>query len=622
MKKHIIFLIVFCCLQLGFSQNKKRDSIKNLVDTYKERDSIRVKALLNLSSYNFKDNLKGNLPLLAEALSISKEIDYKTGIGNSYLRLSKFHLLKGELSKSLEKALSSKDIFKSLNKNDNIILSNSSIAQVYTKTERYNKSLVIHLENIDLMKNKPSSPNKASFYFYAANNYKNLKDLEKTEQYYKEALKISKEANFEIGVMISNSCLGNLYNDKGDYQKAIEILKKILPFYRTAKQESNIAATYFSLARSYKGLKKYKLAIENNEKAIDFYEKQKRLYLLKESYKNQSDYYELASKYLKSNEYLKKYYVVVDSLFSKERIKSIEDSQTKYETEKIKYQKNLAEKQTAITKLESQKNKSKFLGSLAILGLVLLTSLFYFSRLKVKRKAELITLELKETQKRLALEKQYKDSELKALKAQMNPHFIFNALNSIQEYILMNQKNLASDYLGKFASLIRNYLHFSDTGFISVKEEVKNLNLYLDLEKLRFEDDLTYIISVEDNLNADVLHIPTMIVQPYIENALKHGLLHKKTDRVLKIAIRKISNELIECIVEDNGIGREKSKAINEKSNKQHKSFALKATAERLELLNFGKDKKIGVEVEDILNSSNEVAGTKVVLKIPVTKKL
>ncbi|MCH7525475.1 MAG: histidine kinase [Bacteroidetes bacterium] len=220
------------------------------------------------------------------------------------------------------------------------------------------------------------------------------------------------------------------------------------------------------------------------------------------------------------------------------------------------------------------------------------------------------------------LEKQYKNSELKALKAQMNPHFIFNALNSIQEYILLNQKNLASDYLGKFADLIRNYLHYSDTGLISIAEEVKNLNLYLELEKLRFEDDLSYTITLDNTINSDTSYIPTMIVQPYIENALKHGLLHKKTDRNLKITIAKVSDELVKCIVEDNGVGRKKSKEINKKNSSKHKSFALKATSERLELLNFGKDKKIGVVIEYVLNSNDEVEGTKVILTIPVTKNI
>ncbi len=199
----------------------------------------------------------------------------------------------------------------------------------------------------------------------------------------------------------------------------------------------------------------------------------------------------------------------------------------------------------------------------------------------------------------------------------MNPHFIFNALNSIQDYIVLNQKNLASDYLGKFADLIRNYLHFSDTGEISIKEEVHNLNLYLELEKLRFEDVLTYSFTVDEKLNSDTIKIPTMLIQPYVENALKHGLLHKRKDRILSISITKKSDKVIECIVEDNGVGREKSKEIKSKNQQQHQSFASTATSQRLELLNFGKNKKIGVNIIDLIEEKKAL-GTKVVLTIPV----
>ncbi len=235
-----------------------------------------------------------------------------------------------------------------------------------------------------------------------------------------------------------------------------------------------------------------------------------------------------------------------------------------------------------------------------------------------------------ESQKKL-LEKAYLDLEaskknelrllsLKALRSQMNPHFIFNVLNSIQDYIILNQKNLASDYLGKFADLIRNYLHFSDVGFISVSDEMHNLNLYLELEKLRFEEQLDYVFSTNTDFDLDTIKIPTMLIQPYIENALKHGLLHKKTKRKLMISIKKISDKIIECIVEDNGIGRKKSKEINKKREKVHKPFALKTTNERLDLLNYGREKKIGVEIIDLIQN-NEALGTKVILKIPIVKE-
>ncbi len=237
---------------------------------------------------------------------------------------------------------------------------------------------------------------------------------------------------------------------------------------------------------------------------------------------------------------------------------------------------------------------------------------------------------LVELQKRLLeransdLEKSKKNElrllNLKTLRSQMNPHFIFNALNSIQDYIILNQKNLASEYLVKFADLIRNYLHFSEVGFISISDEMHNLNLYLELEKLRFEEQLDYVFLSNIVSDIDTIKIPTMLIQPYIENALQHGLLHKKTNRKLVISIKKTSDEIIECSIQDNGVGRKKSKEINKKRQNIYQPFALKATSERLDLLNYGLENKIGVEIIDLINN-DEALGTKVILKIPIVKE-
>jgi len=373
------------------------------------------------------------------------------------------------------------------------------------------------------------------------------------------------------------------------------------------------------LAKSYGKIGQIDKAIALNEAAIIVYQNQNNIKTLSNAFVNQSDYYKSKNDYVRSYDYFVKHSKLKDSLYSIEKVNAMEEMQAKYETEKVKKEKETAEQQTEIAKLETQRNKYFLISACVIALLILITSLLYLNRLKAKKKAEVTLIELKETQKRLALEKQYRDTELKALKAQMNPHFIFNALNSIQEYILLNQKDLASDYLGKFADLIRTYLNHSDAGYISIGEEVESLNLYLELEKLRFEDKLNYTITVDQSINTESHSIPTMFIQPYVENALKHGLLHKKEDRRLDINFNHDTTNVITCIITDNGIGRAKSQAINNKKQHLHKSFALKASKSRLELLNEKTDHKIGVEIEDLF-TNNEASGTKVILKIPLTK--
>lgn len=145
--------------------------------------------------------------------------------------------------------------------------------------------------------------------------------------------------------------------------------------------------------------------------------------------------------------------------------------------------------------------------------------------------------------------------------------------------------------------------------------------MYLELEALRFEDTLTYTVSIDESMNNDAIKIPTMLIQPYVENALKHGLLHRKENRKLDITFTQKQEDIILCVIEDNGVGRKRAAAIKEKANILHKSFATKATADRLHLLNFGKDKKIGVRIEDLYHEDGTAKGTKVQLQIPTLKK-
>jgi ligand-binding sensor domain-containing protein len=235
-----------------------------------------------------------------------------------------------------------------------------------------------------------------------------------------------------------------------------------------------------------------------------------------------------------------------------------------------------------------------------------ITYWFYSVRLKrLKRKSDQI-IELNE-------------SKLTAIQAQMNPHFIFNALNSIQEFIVLNEKKQATKYLGMFADLMRIYLRQGKTKTISVGEEIEALKLYLELEKMRFEESLTYEIIIEDKVIENTLSIPSLIIQPYVENAIKHGLLHKESDRKLTVGISYDSyHQSLLCVIEDNGVGRIKSREINQMRNPNHKSFASGATKRRLELLNTSGKRATGEQIEDLYGENALAIGTKVTLTIPV----
>lgn len=228
---------------------------------------------------------------------------------------------------------------------------------------------------------------------------------------------------------------------------------------------------------------------------------------------------------------------------------------------------------------------------------------------------------IREMRKRDAVQHDLRVSELTALKAQMNPHFVFNALNSIQDYVLMNQTELANDYLGKFARLMRKTLDQSQQITVSLSDELELLNLYLELEAIRFEDEFEYKVHVDEKVNGEQIEIPSMIVQPFVENAIKHGLLHKKENRKLLVDF-KMAGSILECRIEDNGIGLEASRKMNESRSNTHRSFGTGAVKKRLSLLNEGRKEQISVDMKDVTNPAEGVSGTHVLLRIPIIKEL
>jgi len=243
-------------------------------------------------------------------------------------------------------------------------------------------------------------------------------------------------------------------------------------------------------------------------------------------------------------------------------------------------------------------------------GITTIIFIFFKYRLhNIKKQNQILT-------EKIELESALQKSTLTGIKAQMNPHFIFNALNTIQSYIYLNDKKAAGDYLVSFSELTRYILDMSNRERIPLSDEIKALNLYLKLEKMRFEEDFNYEINT-DNITSDTTMIPSMLIQPYVENAVKHGLLHKKGLKNVQVVFGQDKNSLIIEII-DNGIGIEASTKINTIRNKKHKSFASEANKKRLEILNANAKDNIGIETITLKNEQQQTVGTKVIIKIPI----
>lgn len=255
------------------------------------------------------------------------------------------------------------------------------------------------------------------------------------------------------------------------------------------------------------------------------------------------------------------------------------------------------EQKEANYKLGKEKVKQRTLQIwlIAIIGLTLLLSLiayFLYQRKQLKQQLE-----------KDRVEKEMIKSQIRAINSQMNPHFVFNSLNSIQELIVTNDIRNSNIYLGKFADLMRKTLEYSQEDEIYLNQELDVLKLYLDLEQKRFGEDLKIEINnvlPEEQLSQ--IKVPSMLFQPYVENALKHGLLHKEGEKKLSISLKEKANQLI-VTIEDNGIGRTKSAELNDRGRKNHKSYALNANQNRLDLIKYSSGREIDVKFIDLQNN-------------------
>jgi len=215
------------------------------------------------------------------------------------------------------------------------------------------------------------------------------------------------------------------------------------------------------------------------------------------------------------------------------------------------------------------------------------------------------------------LQRRMQNLQLTALRAQMNPHFMFNALSSIQEFINNSDLESANLYLSRFASLVRSVLNHSTQERISLEEEVSQLELYLTLENLRFDQHIHYDLLIKRPIQASKVFIPTMIIQPFVENALNHGLFHQKKEKKLQIRFQQIGENMLHCQIEDSGIGRQRSMEINQNKKYKGKSKGIQVTRDRLELINKTNEGKIALDIEDLVDEQGAPSGTLVHLMIP-----
>ncbi|HXS54854.1 MAG TPA: histidine kinase [Hanamia sp.] len=416
--------------------------------------------------------------------------------------------------------------------------------------------------------------------------------------------------------------LGETYLSAKEYDTALTLflgnVDKIRSF--NGFDDHLLTECLLDIGKSFAAQEKYSLALkyakEGFERSKKYGEKlyDERAYII-EGYELLSGIYYHLGEFKKAYDYLNRYNSYKDSIENRQLLWRLTNQLNNYkkqaEEENKKAQLGFLMKDNQI-KQQQLKEEVMLKNFLVIFLIVLIiTGIFIFRNLTLKRKND----KLQNGKQQAELQERATRLEMQALRAQMNPHFIFNCLSSINCFILENETEKASDYLTRFSRLIRMVLTNSEKPLITLEEELKMLKLYLDMERLRFENSFDYNIIYTNNLEAESVLVPPLLLQPFCENAIWHGLMNKEGQGHLNITISK-ENEFLNFVIADDGIGRLKAGELNSDSARKERSMGLKITTERLSLFNEDKEVNTFYEINDISNENGTVAGTKVSVKI------
>ena len=527
-----------------------------------------------------------------------EQINDRTNYATTLLRFSSIAEKRGDLIKSLKLLTTADSLFKLENKTTNQVSSKIAISTLLVRQQDFEKALLYLKRAEEIVGDDPMK--KGIIYNNMSGCYNKMGDFNSAYNYASKTIEIKKSLNDQRGLSnIYNNLATIIYAEKGKTAEVIQLFNNALKGYESVDDKIGVIRVHNSLGSAYRSTKEYEqakyhlLMAEQLITQVDDYRvKQINHEALNELYSEMGDWE-------RAHYHFSSYKRLEDSINSIGKVQIIQELQTKYDTKELKQENELAKINEQLSEEKALKSRNTSILISAIGLFLILILLLIYLQYRQRKKKELLELKLEAAEKRLEFEKQSRLSELKALQSQMNPHFVFNSLNSIQDLILRNDRENSINYLGKFSDLTRKILEQSNHEYISVADEVGMIELYANLEKLRFGDELKFEVNNKINsTESEDLLLPSMFIQPYIENAFKHGLIHQKAEKSLEITFEK-ENEFLLCTIEDNGIGRKKANEINLRRNKAHLSFSTEANTHRIDLLNQHQENNIRLEIID-----------------------
>ena len=430
-----------------------------------------------------------------------------------------------------------------------------------------------------------------------------------------------------------------LYFMNKENEKAIQILKDNNDYFnsliRNTKDNLDNMGNYgkmvssILLSRIYDTLKNYKASLQYAKDGYYYAKIKNRRPEMMEACQLLSSAYHHSGNNDSAYSYLLQYVTLKDSIQSKQFLLRIYNSKKEAEVLIKESRISLLNRDNQLKQQQLKQEATFRYFLIAVFAFVIVIGLYLFRNIYLKRKNERLRQEQQENDWKLSvlenekrhvdLQKKSVELEMQALRAQMNPHFIFNCLSSINHFILKNESKIAANYLTRFSRLIRLVLINSQKPLIALQDELEMLSLYLEMERLRFKDTFDYNISFLNVIDDDNIFIPPMLFQPFCENAIWHGIMHKDGPGRLDIELNMVDH-ILNCNITDNGVGRRYSREMKSKTAGKRKSMGLKITEERLALLNPEENRDTFYEIKDLYDENGNASGTKVVLKIKVKK--
>ncbi len=616
-------------------QPNKMDEYES--ELFKSRAATQVfKSLIDSAEVYLKKDAKKSIQFVADALKDSKSVkenseayevlgdvymhwkqydlavsNYRISIQNRATNTVKIKLAKAyQLNKNYQESLATyNDIDKTELSNWQLVVLYEGVGDVHQNTKTFDAAIDAYTEGLKVAQKHLITPKVTDLNSKIAQVYDAKGESQKAKGYFNESLKLAKTQNKKRGVE-EKIKVADFQNNLSDYSSEIELRKEALEAINEIESDSvfdNESALTpqkqnYKIGNAYALQKDFGQAITYLEKSIEEADDKEDLIVQKDATRKLSEVLRDAGKFDKALVAYQKYVDLVDKVYSK---KEQEISQA------ARFSKDIVSKQNRILSLESDRalSESKYQLNIqqartqkliiySLIGgvlLLLVTAFLMFKYIKQQRLANNLLA-------------------LKTLRSQMNPHFIFNALNSVNSFIASNDERTANKYLSDFSLLMRAVLENSEEDFIPLEKEIELLELYTKLEHFRFKDKFDYNITVDKNINGSDFVIPPMLLQPYIENAVWHGLRYKKTKGHLNIEITQNKADEIKITITDDGIGREKSKALKTENQQKQNSKGMGNIKKRVSILNAMYKDKVDVFIDDFQNKEDK--GTKVIVTL------